>query len=189
MNDLFVFTGVCALLLAAPGPTNALLAASAAMAGARSALPLVPVVLAAYALSIGALLLLLAPIAAAYPAVSAAVKLAGAAYLVWLATKLWRGAPAISATAIGPVEVFIATLLNPKAFIFAFVVFPGRAGAGLARDAAIFAALVLICGGAWVMAGGALHRTMSGRRGRLLVSRVSATAIAALAILVAASAF
>ncbi len=79
-------------------------------------------------------------------------------YLLHLAYALWRygeGKPGTS----GPVtfrRVFVTTLLNPKAIIFAFTLLPPAAAADTAAFVPWLAALALqifIVGGAWIAAG------------------------------------
>ncbi len=122
------FALAAAAMLAIPGPTVLLVVGRSLGAGRRNALPLVAGValgdLTAMTLSLAGLGALLATSAAAF----AALKWAGAAYLVWLGVRLWR-AP-VEAGAAPPSDArralrqaFVVTALNPKgiAFFVAFV--------------------------------------------------------------------
>lgn len=192
MNDLLAFAAVSAVLLAVPGPTNALLATAGATRGVAAGLRLIPFVLAGYAVAIGGLLGLVAPIAAVYSLVELSIKLAAVAYLLWLAAKLWRGVGPVGSRveeSIQGRDLFLTTLLNPKGLILAFVVFPGRAGGTLLVDALVFAVLVAICGGGWVLLGGALKRITGGDRSRRVILRLSAVVLATFAVAVAISVF
>ena len=113
-------------LLAAPGPTNTLLAMSGAAAGLRPSLPLIGAALGGYLVSVLTLGLVLGPVAKGNPVVALALKLACALYLVWLAVGLWReGATALVSDRPGRFDrVLTTTLLNPKSVIFAFLIIP-----------------------------------------------------------------
>jgi threonine/homoserine/homoserine lactone efflux protein len=181
--DLFLFMGGTAALLATPGPTNTLLAASGAALGARRALKLLPAELAGYLASIGAATLLLGPVLAAGTAAATVLKLAAAAWLVSSAAMLWRK----SASQLAPVpadgiRVFTTTLLNPKALIFATLIFPPEA---FARGAMAFAPLCLGFGAAWTLTGATLLRDRVGPR---TICRTTAVAQIAFAGVAAVSA-
>jgi len=122
------FALAAAAMLAVPGPTILLVVGQSLGAGRRNALPLVAGValgdLSAMALSLAGLGALLATSATAF----AALKWAGAVYLVWLGVRLWR-AP-VEAGAAPPLtarralrQAYVVTALNPKgiAFFVAFV--------------------------------------------------------------------
>lgn len=122
------FLGATVVMLAIPGPTILLVVGQSLGAGRRAALPLVAGValgdLTAMTLSLAGLGALLATSATLF----AALKYAGAAYLVWLGLRLWR-APVEAGTA-APVapgrafrDAYLVTALNPKsiAFFVAFV--------------------------------------------------------------------
>jgi threonine/homoserine/homoserine lactone efflux protein len=122
------FALAAAAMLAIPGPTILLVVGQSLGAGRRNALPLVAGValgdLTAMALSLAGLGALLATSAAAF----AALKWAGAAYLVWLGVRLWRapveaGAPPPADARRALRQAFAVTALNPKgiAFFVAFV--------------------------------------------------------------------
>ena len=168
-------------LLILPGPTNALLAAAGAHA-LRAALSLLPVVLAAYALTIGGALLVLAAGGGAAPGAGTALRVAAAVFLVWLALRLWRrgrDGGGSHGPAVRPGEIFVATLLNPKGLILALLVPPGGT---LAGQAAILAAMILATGLLWVAAGQALARAAPRLVAGGFVDRIGAAAIAGFAV-------
>jgi threonine/homoserine/homoserine lactone efflux protein len=122
------FVGASVAMLVIPGPTL-LLVIGASLAGGRgAALPLVAGVAAGDFVAMSVSLLGVGAILAASATVFGILKWVGAAYLLWLAARLWR-AP-MTDTAAAPIpgrrlarDAFIVTALNPKgiAFFVAFV--------------------------------------------------------------------
>jgi len=191
MADLAAFPLASATLLLLPGPTNALLATASARAGHRAALALLPVVLAAYAATIGAVILMVAAGAEASPVTGPAIRVIAAVYLAWLGVRLWRRAGSGPARGDGLVrggEIFLATLLNPKGFILALLLPVGGGLAGLVAHAAILAAAIVASGFAWVSAGHALARAAPRLVAGGLVDRAGAAVIVAFAIYFSATA-
>jgi threonine/homoserine/homoserine lactone efflux protein len=120
--------GVLGLLLV-PGPTNTLLATSGALAGVRRSLRLLPCELIGYLIAIGVWYRILRPLIALHPSGPLFSKLLACAYLIYTVTKLYNSNPGPSPTAcaagspVSPGEIFFVTLLNPKAVVFALLVF------------------------------------------------------------------
>ncbi|WP_336958246.1 hypothetical protein [Sphingobium aquiterrae] len=141
-------------LLATPGPTNALLAASGAMSGVRASLRLLPCELGAYLLAIGLFHQLLIPLLPPWAVVT--LKLLSIALLLGIARRLWGAslAPKSAQPARGA-TIFLTTLLNPKALIFSTIIFPPDA---FVQPAMLFAPLCLGAGGLWIAAGARLGR-------------------------------
>jgi threonine/homoserine/homoserine lactone efflux protein len=164
MTDEVTFILGAALLLATPGPTNTLLAASGAATGFRASLGLLCGELGGYLMAIAVLMTAVGPIIAASPAFAIALRVAVVLYLLYLAAALWRRG-ALAAAGARPVtlpRVFVTTLLNPKAVIFAFTLLPtippAEAAEVMAHLAAL-SALILMIGSAWIAAGATLrHR-------------------------------
>jgi threonine/homoserine/homoserine lactone efflux protein len=160
MIDLGAFIPAVAAILATPGPTNTLLAGSGAQAGFRRSLPLIPAELCGYALAIAGWGLFLEPASAALPWLKPFLRLACSGYLMLVGWRLWRDAEeALSGTGFGARRVFAATLLNPKALLFAAILFPEAAF----RDPAVFlqamgsfAAIIVPIALAWIGFGSAL---------------------------------
>lgn len=162
MSDPLSFLLAAALILATPGPTNVLLATSGAISGFRASLYLLVGAACGYLIAIYAVRLVLGPVIEQFPALAIALKVAIALYLVFLAIMLWRR-PLVIDEAARPVtlsNVFVTTLLNPKALVFALTVFPREAELLLSRTLT-FSALVFITGGAWIILG-AVVRGVSG---------------------------
>jgi threonine/homoserine/homoserine lactone efflux protein len=186
MTDLLQFLLGALILLAAPGPTNTMLALAGA-GSSRSPAGLLAAELAGYALAIGVSGLVLLPLIAAWPPAETIVKLAVAAYLIVAAVRLWRTPLDLEArrAAVGRRDVFLATVLNPKGLIVAVAVLP-LGDPGLPLHAAIFALLVVATGAAWFWLGrriGALSRERS-----IYIPRAGALALLGFAALVATAA-
>ncbi len=185
MNDVWLFLAAVSAILATPGPTNTLLATAGAISGVRAAIPLVWAELAAYLLAIGLWGFLLAPAMAAAPWLSDVLRLACAAYLVHCAIRLWRSAGASVGAGGGAVDarrLFVATLLNPKALLFAVAIFPKEAFAGAGAFLAaggLFAATLAPIGAAWIALGAAAAHRRAGGSG--LVQKLAAVVLAGFA--------
>jgi threonine/homoserine/homoserine lactone efflux protein len=188
MQDPLLFTLAVLAILGTPGPTNTLLATSGASVGLRRSLALVPAEAAGYAISILAIGLLLAPWVAGQPVVAAGLRVAVGLYLLLLAVRLWRsgGGALLDARLVTPRQVFVTTLLNPKAIVFALGVIPF----GIASVwPYLLGFLVLLAGVAlaWIAVGAALGRA-AGRAGWSgLVPRIGAAAVGSFAVLLVAA--
>ncbi|MBM6581423.1 LysE family transporter [Microvirga sp. BT689] len=162
MIDALTFVPAVAAILATPGPTNTLLASSGAQAGLRRSLPLVPAELCGYALAIAGWGLFLEPASATLPWLKPLLRLACAAYLVAVAWGLWsKAGEALSGSGFGPRRIFIATLLNPKALMFAAVIFPEAAfqtSAAFIQAMSVFAAVIVPIALGWIGFGSALSQ-------------------------------
>jgi threonine/homoserine/homoserine lactone efflux protein len=191
MTDPVAFLLAVLALLATPGPTNTLLAASGASAGLRASLRLIPAELAGYLSAILPLVLLAGPAVAAHPGAATALKAAAALWLAISAVRLWREAGAGFATTprpVSPARVFVTTLLNPKALVFALVVFPHDGGLPLAAATAGFAVMVVGIASSWIALGSVIAGAGGERITPRLVTRTAALALAVFATLVAGSA-
>lgn len=184
MTGLAAFSLAIFALLVAPGPTNALLAASGARLGVTRSLPMLAVVLAAYAVNIGVLTLLVAPQLQASPAAWLVAKLAAALYLSWLGLRLWRMADRPGEERDAPVraaEIFVATLLNPKGLVIGLVLLPRGPESGLAPYLLVLASAILGCGLIWIVAGYAFAAAAPRLATRRLINRASGVTMLAFA--------
>lgn len=186
MTELHSFTLAALLLLLTPGPTNTLLAAAGATLGARRAMRLVGAEVAGYAVAIVILEVFLAPIAEAVGWVGLGLRVGSGLYLAFVAWKLWRSASHAHdhATTFG--RVFLATLSNPKAMVFVFVILPPRSiglGSLLEPYGLVLLLLIALAGSCWVMLGGLVHASAGGR-GAALVRRTSSIIVALFSILI-----
>ena len=187
MTTPWVFLACLLAILLTPGPTNALLWSSGALRGLRASLPLLAVELGGYLVGVGTWRLLGEGLLRAAPQLGLALKLLAAAYLVFLAWRLWRQPqPAPDAEPpVGPRHLFITTLLNPKGAVFAFGVFPHFDGAAAALPyVLLFTATVPTIGALWIGFGQALRGT---RLELLTLRRIAAGVLCAVAGLVAGS--
>ncbi len=187
---MIVFVLAVAAILAMPGPTNALLCASAAMVGIRRSLPLILAEIGGYLLTIIAILVFAGPRLLAIPALGLTVRLALAAYLLWLAWRLWRADPSPGGDAGRIVtfgQVFVTTMLNPKALVFAFAVFPPLAApAAMLPYMVAFALSVVVVSCGWLSLAGAAGGL--GGNIRRYLPRAAALVISVFATILAGSA-
>ncbi|MCK1716522.1 hypothetical protein [Bradyrhizobium sp. 141] len=179
---LLTFFTATYVLLAVPGPTNTLLATSGAGIGIARSLHLLVAELCGYLLAIALLRLALGPIVSDIPLAALALRVAVTVYILCLAFMLWRvntrerrdGAP----VRFG--QVLLATLLNPKAIVFAFLLLPLEAGPlDLLPWLGVIALQILTAGAAWITLGATLGRGARRLGHPDLVTRVGAVTLVA----------
>jgi threonine/homoserine/homoserine lactone efflux protein len=150
------------VVLITPGPTNTLLAAAGLRQGLRRSLPLIVGELAGYLVSISAWGRFLAHAAHALPWLPSLLRVAAGLYIAYLAVDMWRAAVALpdsTQRTSGMRTLFVATLLNPKALLFAGTIFPAIAFTQM--PAYVLAMLTFACLAvpialAWIAFGAAL---------------------------------
>jgi threonine/homoserine/homoserine lactone efflux protein len=188
LMEIMTFLLASVVLLATPGPTNTLLFTSGAAAGLRPALPLLLAELLGYLVSINLLTVALVPLLAGHAGLGIALQVACAAYLLYAARRLWvNGTRGAGDQAVTFGRVFVTTLFNPKAIIFASAIIPGTTG--LVEQWPWLAALSLIIaavGASWIGAGAMVRAAWAG--GGALVCRLGAAALMAFASLMSWSA-
>jgi threonine/homoserine/homoserine lactone efflux protein len=108
------------------------------------------------------------------------LKFAITAYLVFLAVRLWRVSPGNGGSAFTVRRVFVTTLLNPKAFIFALFIFPPQPFP-IGLYFAAFSIMVVAVGTTWIVGGSLLTQLVSARFS-LVAPRVCAVALALFSI-------
>ncbi len=181
MTNIWLFIGAALALLLSPGPTNTLLMYSGAAAGVRRSLSLVAAELCGYCGSIALLALGLGPVVRKYPIFGVSLRMVAAAYLVAMAVHLWTSRP-IAGKKSEPLEwrkVFIATLFNPKAVLFAFVVIPHLFDAQLAAAVPYLltlSVLIVFAGAMWILLGAILGPIIERIAGRNAAHRLGAAA-------------
>ncbi|WOE32868.1 MULTISPECIES: LysE family translocator [unclassified Acinetobacter] len=122
-----LFIGLVVSILLTPGPTNTLLASSGIQVGVRQSFRLIPAEAFGYLIAITLWGFMIGKVAVYIPLLPTILKLFSASYMIFLAIKLWRTANIevnFSQPTIRARELFVATLLNPKALLFASAVFP-----------------------------------------------------------------
>ena len=185
MTDWGPFVLAVLALLATPGPTNTLMAASGAQRGVVRSLPLLLGELGGYLIAITAWSEIVGAAAAKQPLVAVVAKLVAAAFLLWSAWKLWRdaGRTDLGQRGITLSRVFLTTLINPKALIFAFAIFPAVGFMARLPYLGIHFALVLVTAVGWMALGAVVARSSAGLLTEGRVERITAVALAVFATL------
>lgn len=151
-----------AVVLVMPGPTNTLLAAAGLRQGVKRSARLTGAELAGYFVSISVWGHFLAQAAHSLTWLPTLVRIASSLYIAALAVRMWRAAVSLPSSAqqtIGMRTLFVATLLNPKAILFAGTIFPAAAFANwpaYLEAMAIFSVLLIPIGLVWIAFGAAL---------------------------------
>lgn len=154
------FTLALLALLLTPGPTNTLIALAGAERGWRGALRLIPFEVAAYGLLTMPLALAGKSILMELGTLRFVVTLIAAAWVAYLAVKLWRlpTGEAMGPEQKGALKLFTTTLCNPKGLIIGLVLLPSQPSLPFA--AATFLATLLAVSAVWAwlgsLAGGGL---------------------------------
>nr|WP_225780326.1 LysE family translocator [Pseudomonas sp. Marseille-Q3773] len=189
MDFYVIFSTIFAatsLVLLVPGPTNTLLMSSGYLVGAMRTAPLLLAEAAGYSVAITAWGFVLLSVAQRLPGVLIAVKLLCTVYLVCLALKLWS-TPVVSAPQtrrpIGVGALFLATLLNPKALLFASAIFPREVFLTAHLYTYALCAFLLILapiGFGWAMFG-SMVTTVNSRRLNMLMPKLFSLTLGAFA--------
>lgn len=203
-HEVGLFVVAFTVSAALPGPDTMLMFSRALGSGGRSAIPV------ALGLTVGKLVLLTAAAAGVTVAAAAlgpafiALKLAGGAYLVWLAVKLWHQAghegppePAVSRLSVagtgwrGIGLGAVLTISNPQALLFYIAVLPSvlgsdrvAAGEYLLLCLALSAVMAAVATGYIALA--TRVRSALSRRRRRIADRVGAVLLGLVGAVVAA---
>ena len=147
-----------------PGPNNLLLMASGANFGFRRSVPQMLGINLGFAGLLGASGLGLGTLMVTYPASKTALKIAAAAYMLWLAWKIAHAsAPAAGMAAAKPMTLLQSAAfqsVNPKAWAMALGAVTAFSGGSLTGTLQVFVMFCLInlpCIATWVLAGEALR--------------------------------
>jgi len=188
VTEILALIGFAFVSSVTPGPNNVMLWASGATFGVRRTAPHV----LGTAIGIGAMAVAVAfglgAVIAAVPALGFAMKVAGSAYLLYLAVQIARSG-GLTATSVsrplGVVEAASFQLINPKAWVFALGAMTTFRPAGLpvATGGLLVAATMMLVivptAALWAAGGGALNRMIASDRTRRVVSLVLAGVVAA----------
>lgn len=187
MSDLPSFVFAVLALLATPGPTNTLMAAAGAQRGVGRSLPLLAGELGGYLIAITVWIELVGVAATSQPLVPVMAKFIAAAFLVWSAWKLWANAghADLAQRGITLGRVFATTLVNPKALVFAFAIFPPVGFVARLPYLGLLAALVVTTAIGWMTLGMTAARSSAGLLTSSRVERITAVALAVFATLLA----
>lgn len=177
------------ILLATPGPTNTLLWLSGASSGFRRSLPLLIGELGGYLAVIFPAVALLAPFLAAHPQLGLALRLIAACWVLYLAYALWTtDAERGESIVISAAQVFVTTLLNPKALIVALVLLPQTGLMTVWPWIAGFSLLVVAVGSSWIGAGALLVQASTRLSASHLPRRIAAVCLTLFSVGIAGSA-
>jgi threonine/homoserine/homoserine lactone efflux protein len=161
MPDSFFVFAILALLLT-PGPTNTLLTVGAAARGLRASFPLLLGELSGYLAVVVPLATIAASLLEGRPALAGALRIAAACWVLFLAIRLWRVASVQQAeTETTPVtvgQVFLTTVLNPKAPIIGLVIMPHGSLMEIAPALGLFSLLVVGAGTTFLVLGSLVGR-------------------------------
>lgn len=188
MSELLPFVFAVLALLATPGPTNTLMAAAGAQRGVARSLPLLAGELGGYFIAITVWIELVGAAAAGQPMVPVVAKFVAAAFLLWSAWKLWTNAERADLAQRGITlgRVFATTLVNPKALVFAFAIFPHLGFVARLPYLGVFGTLVVGTAIGWMALGTIAARTSAGLLTSSRVEQITAIALAVFATLLAA---
>lgn len=176
------------LLLGTPGPTNTLMALGGYARGWVMALPLILGELGGYLLVIVPVATLAAPFFEAYPQASLWAKLLAGTWVLYLSYRLWTAdRKEGTAAEISVRQVFVTTVLNPKALIIALVIMPHAGLIELMPWLGLFALLVLIAANGWIAFGSLMRHTERFEIKPVLVQRVAAACLLLFAMILASS--
>lgn len=157
------FFAVIATILLTPGPTNTLLATAGIRAGLRQSWGLIPAECLGYLVATTVWGTLLQVVVQQSPWLVQVIQLASGLYIAKLGWELWVYAslqPSNSQVpAIGRKQLLVATLLNPKAVIFALALFPAQTWISTTNYLCVmggFAFLVAGIGTLWIAFGALL---------------------------------
>lgn len=174
------------VLLITPGPTNTLLFLAGSQRGWAGALRLVPFELLGYLSTVVPLSLMGATFLHDAPRARAALAVVAGLWVGWLALKLIlpQGAKQ-HANRIGPGEVFVTTLLNPKVLLFGLVLLPSPEH--LTANIMLFAAQVVVAAAGWAGLGAGLAQATGSQTGAMTwVRRAAAFWLSVVAMLLVA---
>jgi threonine/homoserine/homoserine lactone efflux protein len=169
MSDYYLLFNLVAgvsFILMLPGPTNTLLFSAGVSLGVWRTLPLVAAEALGYVVAISLWGFVLLPVAAGSSWLLSIVKLVCASYIGFLALKMWSRGSLIGNKAnlklLGPADLFMTTLSNPKGLVFVATVFPAETFNSLRSFVLVmtcFLVVLLPIGATWSYLGALFHRS------------------------------
>ncbi|HCF3027389.1 TPA: hypothetical protein NIB68_001730 [Pseudomonas aeruginosa] len=184
-EDIYAIMLFSSLILVVPGPSNTLLLSAGFHFGSLRAAPFILLEALGYSLSISAWGWVLARLSESNPWIISLTKALCALYVALLAVKTWNAS--IRSAGTGnfrrwPLHLFVATLSNPKALIFASVIFPSKAFLDFWNNYTIslLAFLVVLApiGMLWVGLGAGIRKGYLGSISGPLFSKVTSVILA-----------
>lgn len=170
LDQLLAFCAFAAIAAITPGPNNTMILASGLNHGLARSLPHLLGICVGFPLLVLATGLGLHAVFVQFPVLQTLLKYAGAAYLLWLAWKLWHAAPmgSDSGAASKPMGFMAAAAfqwVNPKAWVMAVgavtTYLPhGFGPADVAVMALVFGLIGTPCVAAWAVFGVAMRRVL-----------------------------
>jgi threonine/homoserine/homoserine lactone efflux protein len=197
---LIVFATALAVAAATPGPTTTALVARVLARGSAGALALMFGLAVGEVLWLTAAILGLAVLARTFAFAFVILKFAGAAYLLYLAWRIWSAPPAADSGAAPRAEsrprLFMAglaiTLGNPKVMLFYLALLPNFVDlgaltvAGYSELVATMFIVLTAVDGAYVLLAARARKLFASRRAMRLMQRTAGLTIAGAAVAVAA---
>lgn len=175
MTSVPAFLSAVVLLLAVPGPTNTLLFMSGATSGLLRSSKLVLAEAAGYMSVVLPVAILAAPILDGRPWIAIAMKSVAAAWVLFIAFKLWtRGSSPAEGSIVSMRAMYLTTLLNPKAMIVGLVLIPHGTAAKVLPWALIFLLALVLIAVAWISAGALTRIVSSGGSILTVMCRIAA---------------
>jgi len=181
MENWLAFSAATITLLFVPGPTNTLIATNGALLGWKSALKLLPAELIGYLCAILGWSLGLSLAARFVHSAASFAAIAAAAALLLSARKLWTWDVARqNRTGSRAADIFVVTLSNPKALLFALTIVPHL------REGDIPAALpylmwlsllIVTVGSIWTLIGAGIARRFQHFASSRLFARLGAAVL------------
>lgn len=180
------FTAILGLLLT-PGPTNTLMGLAGASGGLRRVMPLLPAEVLGYLTTILPLAFVGHSLLASYPDAAQAIKLAAAAWVMFLAIRLWgRGSLDHMGGEITGRRVYLTTTLNPKALIVGLVLLPAPDATGFAPRLALFCLTAAVVAMIWGSAGAMTRQGSAGTQRVQVIQRAASVWLAMVSVMLVA---
>jgi threonine/homoserine/homoserine lactone efflux protein len=183
-SDLAAFAAASFVLIVIPGPSVLFVISRGVVLGRRAALATVVGNCAGVYVQVAAVALGVGAIVERSAVVYDTIKLAGAAYLVWLGVRTFRNRRDLAQALGAPVmaksgrrilrEGFVVGLTNPKAAVFFAAILPqftdpslGHVPLQMLALGLVFIAIALICDGAWGLVAGTAREQLAASPRRL----------------------
>ena len=183
-SDLAAFALASVILIAIPGPSVLFVISRAVVLGRRAALATVIGNCAGVYVQVAAVALGIGVVIQRSAAVYTAIKLVGAAYLVWLGVRTFRRRRSLALALGAPVspksdrrilrEGFVVGVTNPKAAVFFAAILPQFTDPSLGHIplqmlvlGVVFMAIALVLDGAWALAAGTARERLVASPARL----------------------